>query len=1033
MGVEQELTLIINADSQAGMAALAALTGGVQALGSASVVTGTQVAAAGVGIMDAFTGIGTVIAAIGLEKFLKGTTDAASAAQASTTRLSVAIDDTGESYAGQKAAIDAVVVSGAKLGFTHQDTIESLGTLTTMTGSAEKAILLEAEAEDLATFTGKGLAFASTMVARVQEGKIGIAARYLPFLSATMSAEEAQAVLQERVAGQATEHARAEAGANDVWKASTNELSIEIGDNLLPILTTLEQTGSGIIDWFLSLPTPIKNTVEAVAGIGTVLIVVGGAIKTFQTVWTVGSAIVATAAATKAAAVTAASIEEVAALDTVTVAINEQILAYQTLSGIAIPSTAVSAGGTTLLGAGAVGAGDTGTAVAAGGTAGVLGTLLPWLGWGAGVGLTAALIGNNRPTAAPLNTAATNELHSMELGWMSHGTSGAPPAASGQSSGSTPLPPMLDSESQTAIKNAEEQLISTEASANEQRLNAQESFDKSMEDAQYNFNKSTASLRKSFLDQEASAWKSYNDSLKAEADKLANSTPLFDAIQQQTNVSASTLVVNIAGQVQQLTQWQSYLATLKKRGVSEAILTQLSSAGPGNIADVSALATASDDQLKKWTSLYGQRLKTVQPAAKSAMAPQLAETQASVAKMHADFDAQSAQLVEDLKHRQSDIAKTLLKQLDSTQASVTKAMKNLADVLAADGGPEGEAAATALVNGFSLAVGNNLPIVQEAMQSIAEYGIKTPFADALDIHSPSGVFAAYGENSIQSYIAAAQAAITSGAITPYSIGESLALGVADGILSKAGQAQAAAYALVQGMLSSMNPSGSSSGSTGSSGSGVSGAAAAGLSTGVGKGSFTSEQWARAFLTAAGLPVTAQNLKNIETWERYESGSNVDRWNNPLNTTQGAPGAANMNSGGVKSYISEAQGLDATLKTLNNVRYGPIINALKHSVGLGAFEHAVGSTPWGTFHGYRDGGVAIGPDTGYLAMLHGKEVVFNSAQIDALSGVLGGGSRRVVNGPLIGQVIIQNDYDVRKLMVELQAEFDTEQMAQGVSG
>ena len=112
------------------------------------------------------------------------------------------------------------------------------------------------------------------------------------------------------------------------------------------------------------------------------------------------------------------------------------------------------------------------------------------------------------------------------------------------------------------------------------------------------------------------------------------------------------------------------------------------------------------------------------------------------------------------------------------------------------------------------------------------------------------------------------------------------------------------------------------------------------------GSFNSATWAQDFLKAAGLPVTSQNIANVNAWENAEG--TFGHINNPLDTTQSAPGAHSINSAGVKDYTSLTQGLSATVSTLFNGYYTAIINALKGSVSTSAFEKAVGSTPWGTF-------------------------------------------------------------------------------------
>ena len=90
-------------------------------------------------------------------------------------------------------------------------------------------------------------------------------------------------------------------------------------------------------------------------------------------------------------------------------------------------------------------------------------------------------------------------------------------------------------------------------------------------------------------------------------------------------------------------------------------------------------------------------------------------------------------------------------------------------------------------------------------------------------------------------------------------------------------------------------------------------------------------WAQALLGYLGLPVTSQNLTAITAWELAEGGNwfNSARFN-PLDTTMPEPGATAMNGVGVKAYTSWAEGFTATIATLNNGLYGPILAALRRA-------------------------------------------------------------------------------------------------------
>ena len=100
-------------------------------------------------------------------------------------------------------------------------------------------------------------------------------------------------------------------------------------------------------------------------------------------------------------------------------------------------------------------------------------------------------------------------------------------------------------------------------------------------------------------------------------------------------------------------------------------------------------------------------------------------------------------------------------------------------------------------------------------------------------------------------------------------------------------------------------------------------------------------WEGQLLRALGVPVTRQNIASLSEWQRREGGTATF---NPLNTTQSAPGAGKYNSVGVRNFVSQQQGLNATVKTLRNGHYGDILAALQKSQPLGSQSSL---KTWGT--------------------------------------------------------------------------------------
>ena len=114
------------------------------------------------------------------------------------------------------------------------------------------------------------------------------------------------------------------------------------------------------------------------------------------------------------------------------------------------------------------------------------------------------------------------------------------------------------------------------------------------------------------------------------------------------------------------------------------------------------------------------------------------------------------------------------------------------------------------------------------------------------------------------------------------------------------------------------------------------------------GAYTPSSWAAALLSAGGWPQTRCNLSAVTAWEQAEGGNwqNAAQFN-PLDTTQPEPGSWGINNVNVQAYPSWQAGFTATLATLGNGNYGPIVSALRAGSSAQAVADAVAASPWGT--------------------------------------------------------------------------------------
>lgn len=103
------------------------------------------------------------------------------------------------------------------------------------------------------------------------------------------------------------------------------------------------------------------------------------------------------------------------------------------------------------------------------------------------------------------------------------------------------------------------------------------------------------------------------------------------------------------------------------------------------------------------------------------------------------------------------------------------------------------------------------------------------------------------------------------------------------------------------------------------------------------------EWRGALLYQLGAPTTAPNLQALAMWAQDEG---MPAWtNNPLATTEGAPGARNWNSTGVKIYPDADTGILATARTLKLPAYHAIVRALQNGTSLYAIWSAINRSPW----------------------------------------------------------------------------------------
>ncbi len=109
---------------------------------------------------------------------------------------------------------------------------------------------------------------------------------------------------------------------------------------------------------------------------------------------------------------------------------------------------------------------------------------------------------------------------------------------------------------------------------------------------------------------------------------------------------------------------------------------------------------------------------------------------------------------------------------------------------------------------------------------------------------------------------------------------------------------------------------------------------------------TREQWAQDLLTEAGWSLS---IEKIDALVAQASKEDTGAANNPIATTEPAPGATDFNSAGVKNYPAYIEGLAATVATLRNGRYSQLVGVLSDPSGGSAVTYCTSAelNTWGT--------------------------------------------------------------------------------------
>lgn len=98
------------------------------------------------------------------------------------------------------------------------------------------------------------------------------------------------------------------------------------------------------------------------------------------------------------------------------------------------------------------------------------------------------------------------------------------------------------------------------------------------------------------------------DSIKKGADSFVNFVNVFDKV-QKIRISAKSVFRRLEGQVKEMRRWKSALLDIGKRvGENTALFQELAKQGPAKAGEIIAVSRLSDEQLKQYQALFGEKV-----------------------------------------------------------------------------------------------------------------------------------------------------------------------------------------------------------------------------------------------------------------------------------------------------------------------------------------------------------------------------------------------------------------------------------------
>jgi hypothetical protein len=230
----------------------------------------------------------------GVKGFFEDSIGGAMEAGDTLAQLRVNVENAGLSYKTLGPQVKTIAEEHTQLGYTVEETEQSLGKLLLTTGNYKDAVNLNNLAMDLARSKSIDLNTATVLVEQVMAGNTRVMKQYGISLDSATTSAEALTILQDKVKGSAAAAADTAAGKWREVQAQWKELEVAVGEQILPVI---EQFFQAFADNMPRIMADIEDLVSGMIAFGEATAIlpliagyfklVGDAVSAVATEWDV--------------------------------------------------------------------------------------------------------------------------------------------------------------------------------------------------------------------------------------------------------------------------------------------------------------------------------------------------------------------------------------------------------------------------------------------------------------------------------------------------------------------------------------------------------------------------------------------------------------------------------------------------------------------------------------------------------------------------------------------------------------------------